>query len=169
MLPDIDLRLQNAMKALVEVVLPALPASEPLACEQGKLVLAHLGVIARQWKAALKFELGTYDALSALAETLSAGAREPAQTQLIEQALAASAGLDRTDYDAVSAAQRALAAAVAGFIEGDAMRVPLPRDVFDAVLTYSERQALRERAWFAACGIDPDADTLPALASVLEG
>ena len=60
MLPDIDLRLTNTIKALSDVVLPALPTGEALAREQAQLAIAHLGLVQQQWKAALAAIVADY-------------------------------------------------------------------------------------------------------------
>ena len=63
MLPSIDLRIQNLVKALQEVVVPAIPERERLARDQAMLVIGHLRMIAVQWKSALLFEAQSLDGL----------------------------------------------------------------------------------------------------------
>ena len=56
MLPSIDLRIANIVKALEQVVLPALTARERLAKDQVNLCIGHLQMIAQQWRWAAAFE-----------------------------------------------------------------------------------------------------------------
>jgi len=163
MLPDIDVRLANTLKALTEVVLPAIPADAPLAREQAQLAVAHLGVVARQWKDALAFELESLDAACRLARDLAGQLADTARAVALEGAVARADDIDRRRYDAVSAAHRELVALIAAAIAEDRVASPLAAGIADRVLAYAERQALRERAWFAACGLDPDRDSLPSL------
>lgn len=167
MLPDIDLRLANTLKALTEVVLPALPADAPLAREQAQLAIAHLGVVARQWKDALAFERESLDAACRLARDLAGritdAVADAAHVAALTAQLERAAGIDRTRYDAVSTAHRELVAVIAEVIAEDRAAHPLAAGITERVLAYAERQALRERAWFAACGLDPDRDSLPSL------
>lgn len=163
MLPDIDLRLANTLKALTEVVLPALPADAPLAREQAELAIAHLGVVAQQWKHALAFELESLDAACRLARGLAEAAGEATHAAALTAQLERAAGIDRMRYDAVATAHRELVAVIAEVITEDRAANPLAARITEHVLAYAERQALRERAWFAACGLDPDRDSLPSL------
>ena len=48
--PDIDLRLQSMLKALTDVIVPALPAQERMAREQAGLLIGHLQIISEQWR-----------------------------------------------------------------------------------------------------------------------
>lgn len=169
-MPDIDLRLANVLKALTEVVLPALPDDARFAREQAQLAIGHLQLVATQWPLALRFELGTLAATCALARTLAAhlDSAHAAHAAPLTAALAAAETVDRTDYAAVSAAQRTLAATVNAAITNDQDKAPLSRAVQDAVLAYGARQSLRQRAWLKQCGLDPDGATLAEIDEVLD-
>jgi hypothetical protein len=166
MLPDIDLRLSNTIKALSDVVLPALPAGEALAREQAQLAIAHLGLVQQQWKAALAFESNSLAAACRLADALLALLRGDPQGAPLLAARAHAAAVNRFDYGAVERAHRELLAALAGIVADYRSEEPLPAALLDAVLAYGEAQARRERRWFAACGLDPDRDQLPPLPEV---
>ena len=168
MLPDIDLRLANTIKALRELIIPALPPDQGLAREQAELALAHLGVIAEQWKHALRFQLTSYRALHALGIRLGRHASDAVLRNELTAALGAADSLDCTDYDAVSNATRALGALIDRVIDADGSTAPLDRDLLDAVLAHGQAQALRDRAWSACCGLDPDRDSLPKIGTLLD-
>ncbi len=165
MLPDIDLRLTSVLKALNEVILPALPDDQSMAREQAHLVVAHLGIIAVQWKHALKFELAAYDAMRSLAQTLRPHAG--ADSERIDAALDGANTLDRSNYCQVSAAARELGALVAEVIDDDGSTAAMDVSLQAAVLAHAKQQALRERAWFAACALDPDAARMPSFETLL--
>lgn len=154
--PDIDLRLAPLKKALTEVVLPALPDSERLARDQVMLVIGHLSMIEQQWQHALSFELESYEALGTLARDLIPFIDDAELVASIRAALEMATGIERTNYDAVQSASRALAALIDRAISGDHRSHPLDPRVRDAVIEYAGRQARRERIWFAGNGLDPD-------------
>ncbi|MCB1748847.1 MAG: hypothetical protein KDK06_16840 [Gammaproteobacteria bacterium] len=164
--PDIDLRLKSLEKALGDVILRAIPEHERLARDQVNLVLGHLGIIARHWKYALRYELDTLAGLHALAGRLRPFADDLALVQALDTARGAAEAVDRADYDAVSAAQRTLGAAIDRVIAADYTTAPMPPAMRDIVLDYFATQAPRERTWHQGSGLDPDAAGLPAIESL---
>ncbi len=163
--PDIDLRLRSIDKALDDVIARVIPADETMARDQLALVRAHLRVIGTHWKYALRYELGTLDALLALARRLAAWASSAAG-EVLAAAQAAAVAVDRADYDQVSAAQRALAAAIDAVIAAEDASAPMPAGLRAAVLAHYAWAAPRERAWHQGSGLDPDAPSLPAIADL---
>ena len=140
MLPNIDLRIQNIVKALEQVIIPALPPGEKLAKDQAGLCIGHLNMIARQWKQCAQFEATSLAAMEALGRKLA------------------------SLVDPVFAAQiRAIDKAILGR-DG---RFALPSAAWNAILDYGDRQSLRERSWFSDNGLDPDRLTLPGIAQVV--
>ncbi len=164
--PDIDLRIASLEKALRDVILPAIPPDQRLARDQVGLLLGHLGVLGAHWKYALRFELEVHDELAALAATLAPQLGDAALRAAIDDQLARDDTLRRDDYDAVSAARRALASLVdRAILDGHATGAIDPH-VQQAVLDYAARRAARERCWHQGSGLDPDASALPPLASL---
>ena len=74
MTPSIELRIQTMIKAMSEVILPAIEPGNDLAREQGQLMIAQLGLIARQWDKAQSYDTLCLRELVGLARTLAAGA-----------------------------------------------------------------------------------------------
>jgi hypothetical protein len=165
MLPNIDLRLANCIKALEEVVIPSLPGGERMAREQALLVIGHLRMIGGQWKQALRFENTSLEAMSALARTIAVS--DPGFSGELADALAACETIDRRDIDAVEAAICQVGAAIDKAILGADGTVALSAAAVAAILDYGEKQAFRERTWFKLCGLDPDAAELPTIEAVL--
>lgn len=167
MLPDIDLRLKSIAKTLREIVLPAVSESEQNAREQVMLIIDQLAMIEPQWKAALKFELGSYDLLCELARTLLPLADDGDLCADLGGAVEAATMLDRTDYDAVSSEVKRLGRLLDRVISEDYATASMDPRLFDAVLDYGAREAWRNRVWFAASGVDPDVANLPGIETVL--
>ena len=163
MMPSIELRIATMVRALREVIEPALAPDNPLAREQAQLVAAHLELLARQIPLAQQYEDLSLRATTALATRLVAqaagGERTLAAAAALQDRLAA-----RVPGDQSAAARRAaLGAAMDALIAAAhvdasaAFRAAL----YDAVLADAARQALRDRAWFAANGLDPEQADLP--------
>ena len=177
MLPSIELRIQNLIKALSQVVLPAVDPGNGLAREQAQLVIAHLQVIAKQWDKAQTFEAQSLAALRALAERLALAAAGGGETSRagagLRRALAQRsesnerAALAR-EHEALGTAIEELIAAAfaAAFADGSAdFRAQLD----EAVLEHGQYQAWRERVWFAGNALDPDRAELPSIDEMLRG
>ncbi|WP_068076697.1 hypothetical protein [Novosphingobium lentum] len=165
MLPNIDVRLANCIKALEQVVIPSLPPGERMAREQALLVIGHLKMIGGQWKHALRFETASLDAMADLARAIAVS--DPGFNGELTTALAATETIDRRDIDAVEAAVGRVGTAIDHAILGEEGTQPLSPAAIDAILAYGERQAFRERTWFKLCGLDPDAGELPAIEAVV--
>ena len=166
MLPNIDVRIANMIKAIEQVVLPALPKSERLARDQAMLVVGHLRMISGQWKHALRFEQVTLDALIALADKLAESVAEPFAGELAKAAECARAA-DRGNIDKLEAAYTELGHVIDNAILGGSDHVALPQAAVDALFDYGSRNAQLERTWFKAIGFDPDRAELPENADVL--
>lgn len=166
MLPNIDLRIANMIKALEQVILPALPREQRLARDQAMLVIGQLRMIGQQWKSALRYEALSLDELIALARILTADIPASIGAPL-ESALAVAQGCDRTSITALEQASIGLGHAVDAVILGGAEHLPLSQPATDAVLDYASRHARRERTWFKANQMDPDGLELPSIDDML--
>lgn len=159
MLPSIELRIQNLVKALSQVVLPAIDPGNGLAREQAQLVIAHLHLIAQQWTRAPAFEAGSLAALQALAERLADLADGGRVTSQAGAELRSALGRDFATLG--NAVARLIVAT--GEDGAPAFRAQLD----EQVLEYGAHQAWRERVWFAGSGLDPDRASLPSIDEML--
>ncbi|MFA7597057.1 MAG: hypothetical protein WCY92_11950 [Novosphingobium sp.] len=166
MLPSVDVRFRNMMKAMQEVVAPAIPADQKLAQEQVRLIVGHLTMLKDQWKDAVRYEAGSFRMMRELTEALASEVDDE-QAAGLRAALAQVADIDIYDIDALNAGICAVGAAVDKVILGEEGSKPLPRGAWDVILAYGEKDALRSRVWFKGNGIDPDRDKLPPLETVL--
>ncbi|MBX9605171.1 MAG: hypothetical protein K2Y51_03050 [Gammaproteobacteria bacterium] len=159
--PDLDLRLKSVMKALAEVILPALPPEQRMARDQTHLALGHLALLAEQWPYALRYELESLDECLELASALAPQVRDPSLAAALIDSVARAKRLMRDDYAAVGAALHAVKAAIDHALADGEGETPLSAAVLGAVLRYNARRAPRERSWHRASGLDPDGPRLP--------
>jgi len=169
-LPSIDLRIQNLVKALQEVVVPAIPERERLARDQAMLVIGHLRMIAVQWKSALLFEAQSLDGLLTLADKLCAAANvgmKKEVCQRLKTEIAQSRGIDRTNGEAIQGGLVRVGSIIDEVIRGDEGQDRIPAELLTLVLEYGEYQAWRERTWFQDNMLDPGRADLPSISEML--
>jgi hypothetical protein len=175
MTPDLGTRLGTVITALRQVVIPALPADEVLAVEQAMLCIGQLGVLSEQYRYEADYEALCLAEMTGLAGTLLADADGgPATTAAAAELRAV---LDRADAapglipaSLTYRRRNAIAAAVDLLLQASAQdgTTEFLADSQRAVVEHGVRQAGRDRAWFRACGMDPDAGTLPGIPEMLE-
>jgi hypothetical protein len=175
MRPSIELRLTSMLKAMREVIAPAIEAGNDLAQEQAQLMIAQLTLIARQWDQAARYETLCHHALIALARTLSTEARggehtlhaAAALTEAIKQhALDAIPSPDKKTLDE---ARIAISAAIDALVQASMIdsNPDFHAASANAILEHAELQTWRDRVWFAEAGLDPERATLPTLEEML--
>jgi hypothetical protein len=172
MVPDSALRLEAALKALADVIAPAIPEDAGLAKEQIALVMRSISLAIEQIPleaAYMARDSQTDRELAAKFQSLFV-AGHPMSNRLA---------------DAISASENALPPAISDTRElakpwhslkktleeaVSALAKELGRDaqteLAEIMLAYSEERNLRERAWVASTGFDPDPESLPSLETV---
>lgn len=160
MSPEFDLRLDSMHRAMTNVVLPAIDPADSLAVEQASLVVAHLSMMMQQWD-----RIGDYArlclqdlcAVVARLEPLGGPITVAAAAELTATMKASTASPNQGFRNGMAALEELVRAAEA---DGDpAFRTNLRREV----LLHANRQATRDRAWFAASGFDVNVGQLPAI------
>lgn len=174
--PDPETRLKTVVNALREVVIPALPPSEVLASEQAGLCVAQLAMLAEQLRHVSAYEATGLAAMvelgGTLAEHATGGPATAAATTALRRRLDA-AEASGTAEPATDARERRrdVGLAVDDLIravsrDGDpAARTAVRRDV----VRHGAEQALRDRTWFAATGMDPDPSSLGTVPGLITG
>jgi hypothetical protein len=160
--PSIEHRLDSMIRAMSEIVIPALGPDSGLAKEQAGLVLGHLHVLRQQIDQAPRFDRVENDHLKALGASLVAIAEGGSETrhaigQLVE-ALGAGPGDDNATGLAIEALIRA--AAVDGSTSFRKGLAPL-------VLDHGRKSSDRNRVWFAGMRFEGGESELSSLESVL--
>lgn len=171
-----QIQLQAVIKALSEVVLPAIDPANTLAIEQGKLSIGLLALLAQQLPVQFAFDRDELARLIAASEQLAREARGGTDTQAALAAL----------HDATAAAGQSLEAARASPAELEAGIRALRRATGElvsavhrggdagscgavqaTVLAMSKQQLLRERSMLLMQGWEPDPKSVPPLADLL--
>lgn len=174
MLPSVEIRIQNLIKAMQQVVLPAVSADNKLAQEQAQLVIAHLQMLGLHWDKAHRFERSSFEAMRRLATALCKSAAGGARTTVVVQALARAIE-DSMAMPASTAPQIAEAITVLGTAV-DRLILAISEDADSQsrrltqalILDYAKLQARRERTWFASNALDPDHGELSTIEAMLE-
>jgi hypothetical protein len=160
--PSLANRLSSMAKAMEDVVIPALRNEDGIALEQAGIVLAHLRMAAEQEPYTAGYEHICLADAESVAHTLiasaSAGFQSLPALAVLETVLN---GSGEGRYSALTQALEALVreAHEAGLFSLSAPEIKL-------TLWFSQRQADRDRAWFAAAGFDWNRDALPSLSDL---
>ena len=163
-----DLELKSVLRALTEVILPAVDGDNALAIEQTQLVIGMLQLMAARLPLQFRYDCDELARLVTLCETLAAHDADGTLSTACRDGAAVLARA-KASPDEVLASVRALRAASGALIgsayrDGDeATRAALSREV----LAHAEQQLLRERAWFAPQGWESQPETLPAIETLI--
>jgi hypothetical protein len=173
-----DLQIKSILKAMNDVVLPAVDPNNKLAQEQARLCMGLLGLMARQLPLQFRFdcdELARLTAFSAELQRIAGGAggthtRE--SVAALEQASAAASALLARAKVAPAEIEQAVRTLREGtgtvissvFREGDDV---VQDRVQKATLAMSREQLLRERAWVITQGWEPDPASVPPIEELL--
>lgn len=172
-----DIQIQSILKAMTDVVLPALDPTNPLAQEQARLCMGLLGVMASRLPLQYRYDCDELTRLLALSKRLQ---QLPEVAQLAPQALGsltqgASRGTDvlaraRAEPDEVLQAVRALREATGNLVQ-EAFENDLPGlktgELQRAVMDASQEQLLRERSWLIGQGWEADPSLIPAIETLI--
>lgn len=164
-----DIQLQTAIRALSEVVMPAVDAANALAVEQLQVVIGMLSLMAARLPLQFRYDCDELARLIEFAQALencggSASALRDARERGADVAARAQA-----EPQEVLLALRALretsgALITALYRDGnDDQRAALTR----VVLAHADQQLLRERAWVLPQGWEAQPESLPAIETLL--
>lgn len=171
-----QLQIQSILKAMVDVVLPAVDPDNKLAQEQARLIMGTLGLMAKQLTVQFRFdcnELARMVEFSHELRRLALGGAETseASAQLAASTNRASGVLDRAKAgpDEVEQAVRELRAATGAVVTGvyrDGEASSQDR-IQKAVLAMSKDQLIRDRALLITQGWEPDPQAVPAIEELI--
>jgi hypothetical protein len=169
------LQLKSAIRALTDVVLPAIDPGNKLAQEQARLTIGMLHLALQRLPLAFRYDLDELSRLLDLAAALSdhAGAHPQAQeiarelAPLIAQgkAVRARALADPAELQASSLALRERIGPLVTALTQDRSGPDL-KPVSTLVMEHAKAQLLRDRAWLAPQGWEP-AGSLPDIETLL--
>lgn len=171
-----DLQIKSVIKAMNDVVLPAVDPQNKLAQEQVRLCMGLLGLMARQLPLQFRFdcdELARLSAYSAELQRIASGGGETsaALAALKEKTVSANTTIERAKASPqdVEQAVRSLREATGSLIssvfrDGDSA---VQERVQRATLAMSKEQLLRDRAWVITQGWEPDPKSVPSIEQLL--
>ena len=173
MTPDIGVRLRSVIRALEEVLLPAIAADNPLAREQAVLAMGHLRMLDGQWRYAADYARLNLDAMVDLGRDLLAAVEGGDQTRsaaaALERGIETDGAVDPAALHRLWMQNGTVSTAIdrlsrAASVDGSReFQATLDRHVLRHGLT----QSMRDRGWFSAAGLDPDLPTLTPPAALV--
>lgn len=168
-----ELQIKTAIKAMTDVVLPAVDPDNKLAQEQAQLVIGMLGLAVSQLPLMFRYERDELMRFLDLARQIQPQTREGSA---VAAALAISLqrGADvleraRAEPDELTQANAALRDAIGALVTemGTQLDANAFKRVATAVTAHADGQLLRERALVRAQGWEPDPESIPAIDSLL--
>jgi hypothetical protein len=168
MSPSVDLRLASMIRAVGDVILPAL-AQDGFATEQAKLLLGHLHILRAQIDDAPAFERLELAAARQLAGRVLEQVSGGSETTAAAAALTEARDQPAADPRAVRTVRAAINGAIEGLIEAAAIDGnAASRAAIMRIVVRAEAEAAdRGRAWFAASGFEGAGVVLPAIPEML--
>lgn len=171
-----EIQITSMIKAMTDVILPAVDPLNKLAVEQSQLVVGMLSLMARQLPVQFKFDCDELERLLASAKRMQElpagdGKVKAALGRLAERGQKAADVLERVKLDPaeVLAAIRALREAMGAIVctLGETADTAAQLKVERIVLDLSKEQLLRDRAMLVMQGFERDPAALPSLESLL--
>lgn len=171
-----DIQIQSVLKAMSDVVLPALDPHNQIAQEQARLCMGLLDLMARQLPLQFRFDCDELTRLVALSKQLlplpdlgratdTSRAKLAEDTRLADDVLLRARAEPQEVLDAVRALRASTGAVVQeACAQGDgSATAQLERAVFDA----SREQLLRDRSWLLAQRWEPNPDAIAAIDTLI--
>lgn len=172
-----DIQIQTMLRAMTEVVLPAVDPGNKPAQEQAQLVIGMLMMMAQRMPQQFRFDCDELQRLLDFSATLCAKTQGGAETAAALGSLAAVAAqgrevLDRARADpaevlAAVRELRAVSSAVVTAVFTDGEAVSCRDTVQKTVLSMSAEQILRDRVWTLMQGFERDPASLPDIESLI--
>jgi len=171
-----EIQIASMIKAMTDVVIPALGSSNKLASEQAQLVVGMLSLMSSQLPMQFRFDRDELGRLIDTANTIGAQSSDDPATQSARDALAAQcaeaqtvlAGC-QTDPARLESSVKAMRASLCALIDafGTDSVDPARESVEKAVFAMSRDQLLRDRALMKPQGWEADPAALPDIGSLV--
>lgn len=172
-----DIQIQSILKAMTDVVLPALDPANPLAQEQARLCMGLLGVMASRLPLQYRYDCDELARLLALARQLQhlpeTGRLAPNGFGLLEQGANQADDVlarARAEPTEVLAAVRSLREVTGNLVQEAFVNDPSGDQTHDlqrAVLDATEAQLLRERSWLLGQGWEANPQDIPSIETLI--
>jgi hypothetical protein len=170
------IQIQSMIKAMTDVVLPALDPDNKLAQEQSRLIIGMLTLMASQLPLQFRFDCDELQRLTGFARELrqlaqGSTATRAAMAELVSNSSTAAEVLDRAKADpgelinSIRGLRTAIAAVITSVSQdGDPSAIA---KVQKAVLARSKEQLLRDRSWLLMQGWETDAASVPRIETLI--
>lgn len=171
-----EIQIQTAIKAMTEVILPALDPQDKVAAEQGQLVVGMLALLGRQLPLQYRFDRDELTRLHALTVALRGQDSRQEGTQDafagLDSAKAAAEdvlGRARAEPEELQESIRQLRHAASAAVRAvfDTDDADTRAAVRSSVMAMSEQQLLRDRSWLLMQGWEPDPQAVPPIGNLL--
>jgi hypothetical protein len=172
-----EIQIQSILKAMTDVVLPALDPKNPLAQEQARLCMGMLSVMAGQLPLQYRYDCDELGRLMALAQRIQ---QLPGMAQLAPNAVGALASGTKQADEVLTRARaepaelvqavRALREATGNLVQEAFANDPAGHQTAElqrAVMGATQQQLQRERAWFIGQGWEADPAAIPAIETLI--
>ena len=176
MVPTIDQYIDTCIRALGEVVLPAIDKSDSMALEQAQLVIGLLTLMAEHWDKTLLLEMVELRAHLQLGRALEAAAAGGAATHAAFEtscrataSLAPLASIDIPTHAELRTANVALRTSITGLLAAARSdgATEFRSRATALVIAHAAEQNRLARSWFAKSHLDADWNRLPPIAQLL--
>ena len=173
-----EIQITSVIKAVKDVLIPAIDPNNKLAVEQAQLVIGLLSLLASQLPVQFRFDRDELARLLATAESLTAVPANDAKlaTAIGELAASQTAGASILEHCRVDPAilvnsVRELRQKVGAVVSAAAgtSDVATQLRIEKIILDLSKEQLLRDRSLMKPQGWEPDPAALPAIAELLAG
>lgn len=172
-----EIQITSVIKAVKDVLIPAIDPSNKLAVEQAQLVIGLLSLLARQLPLQFRFDRDELARLVATAEAMGSNIKNTnpevttALDQLASSCLAGSRVLDHCRLDPAALVARVrelratMGAVVSALASTDDIEIQLQAEKL--VLDMSKEQLLRDRSLVKPQGWEPNPAALPDIEALL--
>ena len=171
------LQIRSVIKAMTDVVLPAVDPANKLAQEQARLVIGTLSLLAQQLPLQFRFDCDELSRLLKLAAALRQAARGGPETTACVEAMTPAAAAAALALEQAQGGPEAIESAVRDLRSATSMVVravyrdgsdKAVRQVQETVLAVTKEQLLRDRSWVLMQGWEPDPAAVPEIRDLLE-
>ena len=175
MLPDITLRIENLVKAMETIVMPAVDRENDLAMEQAQLIIGHLKLLNTQWDMAYLYEKQALEEIKSLARDLLSVSAGGLKTQSARQEVDAAINSVPESLPYTSTAINRYAVSLGNAVDAliyachDDGTPDFKQHMGKLMIAAGEKYVMRERVWFQGTGLDPEPKSLPSIEAMLNG
>lgn len=171
-----DIQVKTAIRAMQEVVIPALDSVNKMAVEQAALVVGMLQLLEHTLPLVYRYDCAELEANLALVQKLCAAVegvpslhQSSGQMEAVAAAACATLNRPRVDPKEIEQACTEIRSAISEFIILIYRHAPVParQDIARLTLSSARKQLVRERAWVISQGWESQPEKLQPIESLI--